>query len=150
MGLKPVSDRTPPQVGGQSGEAMSIWKLQWLDVAFSVFHVGLILFVVVGWTWRPLLRLHLAVLLMTGFSWFVLGLRYGIGYCPCTEWHWRVKYRLGEYDLPHSYIEYLLGHIGVHPNPEAVDILTVAAFFGALAVSIYRNSGSLQPGAGDS
>jgi hypothetical protein len=24
-------------------------------------------------------------------SWFGLGLFYGIGYCPSTDWHWRIK-----------------------------------------------------------
>ena len=31
-----------------------------------------------------------------------LGAVYGWGYCPCTDWHWDVKRRLGETGLPRS------------------------------------------------
>jgi hypothetical protein len=117
---------------------MSTGMLQFLDAAFSVLHTFFILFVLIGWLWNPLLRLHLAALLLTGFSWFVLGLRYGIGYCPSTEWHWRVKYRLGEYDLPHSYIEYLFRGMGVRIDADTADALTATVFFGVSALSVLK------------
>jgi len=33
---------------------------------------------------------HRASLLLTAFSWFVLGIWYGWGYCVCTDWHYMV------------------------------------------------------------
>lgn len=114
--------------------------LEWLDTSFFVFHTALILFILVGWIWKRTLKLHLAAVLLTAFSWFVLGLRYGIGFCPCTEWHWRVKMLLEEPELPHSYLKYLADTwTGKDFDPFLVDVLTFLGFFLAAALSIARN-----------
>ncbi len=87
---------------------MSDTLLQALDVFFVVFHSALILFVLFGWILRPLRTIHLIVVLLTGASWFILGLFYGIGYCPLTDWHWQVLRQLGETGLPPAYVQYIL------------------------------------------
>jgi hypothetical protein len=125
---------------------MQIWTLKWLDVALSAFHILWILFILVGWSWRPLLRFHLLALLLTGFSWFVLGLRYGIGYCPCTDWHWQIKRQLGHSDLPYSYIQFLLARAGLDLSAGTADIMTAVIFFAALALSLLRNFRGRRPG----
>jgi len=41
-------------------------------------------------------KANLILLLLTGLSWFGLGIFYGWGYCPLTDWHWKVLRELGE------------------------------------------------------
>jgi hypothetical protein len=67
---------------------------QFLNIFFFVFHTAFTLFNAVGWAFRKTRRLHLVTLLLIVFSWFILGIWFGWGYCVCTEWHWQVKLRL--------------------------------------------------------
>jgi hypothetical protein len=81
---------------------------QFLNIFFFVFHTAFTLFNAVGWAFRKTRRLHLVTLLLTVFSWFVLGIWFGWGYCVCTEWHWQVREILGFHDKSNSYIHFLL------------------------------------------
>ena len=78
-----------------------------LNVGFFVFHSAWILFNCVGWIWKRTRRWQLVTVSLTAMSWFGLGLWYGWGYCPCTDWHWNIRARLG-YDDPPSYIQLLI------------------------------------------
>ncbi len=70
--------------------------LPFLNVFFLVFHTLWMLFNCLGWAWRRTRPWHLLTLVLTAFSWFVLGWWYGsLGFCICTEWHWRVRSELG-------------------------------------------------------
>jgi len=111
-----------------------------LDRAFLVFHTALILFNLLGWAWKRTRTANLVTLLATAFSWFVLGLWNGIGYCPCTEWHWQIRQHLGDRDLPDSYLVFLLYTLTGKSVPQApVDIVASVAFFAAFAVSLVLN-----------
>ncbi|MCK5838377.1 MAG: DUF2784 family protein, partial [Bacteroidales bacterium] len=66
------------------------------DTFFIIFHTALTLFNLFGWIWQKTRKLNLIILLLTGFSWFGLGIFYGIGYCPLTDWHYRVLRKMGE------------------------------------------------------
>ncbi len=111
-----------------------------LDIAFIVFHTVLILFNLFGWTWEATRRWNLATLLATGFSWVVLGIWYGFGYCPCTDWHWQVRHELGYTNMPNSYITFLIELLtGIQISATTVDTVTGIAFGGALLLSIYVN-----------
>ncbi|MFW5797185.1 MAG: DUF2784 family protein [Spirochaetota bacterium] len=115
--------------------------LRVLDIAFVTFHTALVVFNVAGWALRPLRRANLVTLALTGLSWFGLGIFYGFGYCPFTHWHWTVLHRLGEQDLPHSYILYLMERLfGLSADPLVVDAAVVATFFVSLIVSITLNT----------
>ena len=84
--------------------------------------------------------MNLITLLLTGGSWFILGIFYGMGYCPITDWHFDVLYKLGRYPGTSSYIHYLLDRLlGVEIRESLVDILTIVFFFMALLTSIYLN-----------
>ena len=62
---------------------------------------------------------------LTALSWFGLGLRYGWGYCPFTDWHWEVRARLGHPDPP-SYIQLLIRELtGIDLGPIGADALAV-------------------------
>mgnify|MGYP000323140121 CR=1 FL=1 len=105
------------------------------DIFFIVFHGSLTLFNLTGFAWKKTRRIHVITIGMTILSWFGLGIFYGWGYCPCTEWHWQVKYRLGETDLPYSYIKYYLDKLtSVSWDPNAVDVSVV--FLGLLAFGL--------------
>lgn len=107
-----------------------------LDIGFVVFHTALVVFNVLGWTVPRLRRANLVALILTGLSWFGLGVFYGLGYCPFTDWHWMVLRRLGETDLPPGYIQYLLDRLlGISVDAALVDAAVLAGFLAALAVS---------------
>lgn len=99
------------------------------DYFFVVFHLTLTLFNSLGWIWKKTRKLNLITLLLTGGSWFLLGIFYGFGYCPLTDWHWQVLHELGIYDLPFSYLEYLAERLtGLNFQTELVDTLTLILF----------------------
>lgn len=111
-----------------------------LNIGFILFHTLLILFNLLGWIWQSTRRLHLATILLTAFSWFVLGIWYGFGYCFCTDWHWQVRRELGYTEMPTSYIKFLVELLtGIDISVTIIDVATVILFFGALIISIYIN-----------
>jgi len=113
---------------------------QLLDIFFFAFHTALILFVLLGWLSRRTRLAHFVIVLLTAFSWFVLGIWYGFGYCPCTDWHWQVRQQLGDEDLPFSYIKFLIDRLtGWDVNPDLVNVVTVAALAVVLVASTCLN-----------
>ena len=104
---------------------------QVLNAAFFVFHTAWIGVVSAGWIWRRTRPWQLIAVALTALSWFGLGLWYGWGYCPCTDWHWQVRERLG-YDDPPSYTQLLIRVVtGVDIGGPAANALTL----GVLVVS---------------
>lgn len=114
--------------------------LEFLNGFFFVFHSLLILFNLFGWIARATRRWNLALLSLTGVSWFGLGMIYGIGYCPFTDWHWRIRVALGRPDMPNSYVKFLLDSLTPWDwNSALVDAGTAVAFFLALLASLAVN-----------
>lgn len=112
--------------------------LQIIDYFFILFHGVLILFNVLGWIVPKWRFANLITLSLTALSWFVLGIWYGIGYCPFTDWHWKVRQLLGYNDSSNSYIHFLiLKTTGINLPENWVDTTTVIVFFSAFSVSIY-------------
>ncbi|MGF1668922.1 MAG: DUF2784 domain-containing protein [Balneolaceae bacterium] len=113
---------------------------EFLNVFFFLFHTVLILFNLFGWIWEKTRFFNLITLLLTLASWFILGIWYGWGYCPCTDWHWRVRHELGYYDMPSSYIKFLADTFtGFDWNALLIDSLTVGLLIIAIACSITLN-----------
>jgi hypothetical protein len=113
---------------------------QALNIFFFVFHTAVIIFNLSGWIWRKTRKANLVLLLFTAGSWFVLGIWYGFGFCPCTEWHWQVRARLGYLDMSPSYLVFLIRTLtGVEVDKSHVDIFAVAFLFSALAISVSLN-----------
>ncbi len=111
-----------------------------LNVFFIIFHTALILFNLLGWIWKTTRRWNLAILLLTAFSWFGLGIWFGFGYCPCTHWHWMVRRELGYTDMPNSYIKFLIQQLtGINLDAAVVDVGTAVLFFLAVVISFYVN-----------
>ena len=111
-----------------------------LDALFVAVHTLLVGFNTLGWAWTRTRRLHLITISATLLSWFGLGVVYGWGYCPLTDWHWQVKRALGETHLPASCMKYYLDRItGIDWSAAVVDALVIGTALGALAVSVVLN-----------
>jgi len=111
-----------------------------LDKFFFVFHSSLIIFNLFGWIWKKTRLANLVVLLSTAFSWFILGIWYGFGFCPSTEWHWQVRVKLGLYEMSSSYIEFLIESLtGLDVSRKFVDIFALIFLILALIASILTN-----------
>ena len=119
---------------------MSRIILQGIDYFFVLFHSALILFNVFGWIIPKWRFANLISLSVTAFSWFVLGIWYGIGYCPFTDWHWKVRQLLDYKDESNSYIHFLvLKIVGVNLPENWVDTTTLIVFLLAFFISIILN-----------
>jgi hypothetical protein len=119
---------------------MSFDLLKLADYFFLVFHTSLICFNLFAWIWKPLRKWHFATITLTLASWVILGFWYGLGYCPLTDWHWEVLRKLGENELPDSYIGYILKRVfGMEIKAETVDLFTLIFALLALMVSIMVN-----------
>jgi hypothetical protein len=113
--------------------------LEALNVGFFVFHTVWIGFNCVAWAWRRTRRLQLATLSLTALSWFGLGIWYGWGYCPFTDWHWQIRERLGYQDPP-SYIQLLVRELaGVDLTPAWANALALGTLIVVGALTAFLN-----------
>jgi hypothetical protein len=113
---------------------------QLANVFFFVFHIGLILFNLFGWLFKPLRKWNLITLGLTAFSWFGLGIFYGFGYCFLTDWHWAVREELGYVNTYNSYIRFLIAVVfRVELSERVVNIATAVLFFAAVIASVKVN-----------
>ena len=123
---------------------LAIYRL--LDILFVVFHTLLVGFNMLGWAWRRTRRLHLITISVTLLSWFGLGVVYGWGYCPLTDWHWDVKRALGETALPASWMKYYLDLVtGLDWSAALVDAIVIGSALGALVLSVVLNVRDARP-----
>jgi len=112
-----------------------------LDKFFFVFHSSIILFNLFGWVWKKTRLANLVLLFLTAFSWFVLGIWYGFGYCPCTDWHWQVRMKLGYYDMSSSYLKFLFETLtGLEISRPLMDVFAVVFLAAAFCLSIVLNA----------
>ena len=118
---------------------MNIYRI--IDILFVIFHTSLIIFNLFGWIWRRTRLWNLGTLVLTASSWLILGLIIGsLGYCPLTDWHFRVLERLGETDLPVSYIKYLTDRIaGIDIKESIIDKIVLWCLLGAIVISFLLN-----------
>lgn len=79
-----------------------------LNPLFHVAHIAIISFVLFGWIIPEARFAHLVLSLLTLGSWFILGRWMGEGYCPVSDWHWKIKETLGEGRPAVTYITFLL------------------------------------------
>jgi hypothetical protein len=113
---------------------------QFLNYFFFFFHTTFILFNLAGWIFPKTRKWNLATLLLTAFSWFVLGIWYGWGYCLCTDWHWDVRQQLGYHDQRNSYIHFLLLKLtGIDFNEQLVENATLVGFLLSFVMSVWLN-----------
>lgn len=115
--------------------------LKLLDLFFTIFHILLILFNLFGWIPKKTRLANLITLILTAGSWTILGIFYGLGYCPLTAWHFRILEKMGKNNLPDSYIKYLIDNFfNTDMNAYTIDILTLIFFFVAFSFSLILNT----------
>lgn len=111
-----------------------------LDLFLTLLHLLIIGFNLFGWIFPATRKLHFIFILLTGASWFILGIWFGIGYCPITDWQWQVKEKLGESNLPNSFITYMANKITGRQFSDAfIDRLVLGSFISAVLLSVYFN-----------
>lgn len=114
--------------------------LQFLDILLTFVHVAIIGFNLFGWIWPATRKAHFICVLLTAASWFVLGIWFGMGYCPVTDWQWQVKEKLGERNLPVSFIKYYADKLTrTNFSSSFIDTVTGASFAVAALLSVYFN-----------
>jgi hypothetical protein len=114
--------------------------LQAADILFTFVHIAIIAFNLFGWIWPSTRKAHLICILATAASWFILGIWFGIGYCPITDWQWQVKERLGETNLPGSFVKYVFDNMtGRSFSVDSINYITLASFGIAALLSVYTN-----------
>lgn len=114
--------------------------LHFLDVLLTILHLLIIGFNMFGWIWPAARRLHFIFILITAASWFILGIWFGMGYCPITDWQWRVKEQLGENNLPASFITYFANKItGYRFSDSFINYVTLTVFILVTLLSVYFN-----------
>ncbi|THU32977.1 DUF2784 domain-containing protein [Niastella caeni] len=111
-----------------------------VDALLTVLHLLIIGFNLFGWIFPATRKLHFIVIMLTAGSWFILGIWFGIGYCPITHWQWEVKEKLGEGNLPGSFITYFANKItGRQFTDDFVNKVTLVCFLAAVLLSVYVN-----------
>lgn len=114
--------------------------LRILDILLYSIHVIVIAVNCFFWIWKRTRKIHLVTISLTAFSWIIMGIWYGWGYCFLTDWEWYVKEQLGETDLPPSFIHYMVNNsLGLGVSEEILDLLTLWVFVVALILSVFLN-----------
>ncbi|HEX6190937.1 MAG TPA: DUF2784 domain-containing protein [Chitinophagaceae bacterium] len=114
--------------------------MKFLDIFYTLIHLAIIGFNLLGWIWPRTRKAHLIVVAATAASWFILGIWFGWGYCPVTDWQWNVKEKLGERDLPSSFITYIAEKAtGKDFSDGFVNIITLIVFLVIILITIYLN-----------
>jgi Protein of Unknown function (DUF2784) len=116
-----------------------MWN-EFLNIFFFVFHTLFSLFNMVGWAFPKTRKLHVITLSFTAFSWFILGIWYGWGFCFCTQWHWDVRHKLGLVDESNSYIHFLILKVtGINLPERMVETGTLLVFLVCFVLSVWLN-----------
>lgn len=114
--------------------------LRFIDIFFTVLHLAIIVFNLFGWIPRSTRKAHLISIVLTAGSWFILGIFFGMGYCPITDWQWRIKEQLGETALPNNFVEYFLNKVtGLRFSSQFIDLIIAVPFAVAAVLSGYVN-----------
>jgi hypothetical protein len=106
----------------------------------TIVHLAIVLFNLFGWIPKLTRKAHFISILLTAASWFLLGIFYGMNYCPFTDWQWQVKEKLGEGNLPVNFIEYFAEKIiGRDFNSQFINNVIAISFAIVAMLSVYIN-----------
>lgn len=115
-------------------------SLMVLDNLLTILHLIIIGFNLLGWIYPSTRKIHFCFAMLTLSCWTILGIWYGLGYCPITDLQWDVKTQLGEQNLPGSFIKYFADKLtGASINSDLIDALTLGFFLFAIGCSIKLN-----------
>lgn len=110
------------------------------DFLLTILHLFIIGFNLLGWIFKRTRKTHFWFAMATLGCWVILGVWFGFGYCPITDWQWHVKARLGEQNLPDSFIKYFADKVfNSNINADLVDALTLIFFLISIGCTIKVN-----------
>jgi len=110
------------------------------DILLTIVHLAIIFFNLFGWIFKATRKAHFISIILTAASWFLLGIWFGIGYCPITDWQWEVKENLGERNISDNFIEYFVEKVsGRDFDTEFINNVTAVGFTLAALLSVYVN-----------
>ena len=110
------------------------------DVILFWAHAVVAAYCTFGWLIPGTEKLHLLIILLVGFSWYGLGLHYGIGYCILTDWQWRVRKKMGRTPEHGSFVQLLLERAsGLRLDAHQVKIFAYIVYWLAACISVYIN-----------
>ena len=95
--------------------------LPFLNIMFDILHILLVIFIVTGWLFPDLRKMHLIVVLLTGCSWIIFGNE--LNNCILTEWHFNILRKMGIINLPDTYTQYALKRITGLAIPKTTALL---------------------------
>jgi hypothetical protein len=95
--------------------------LPFLNIMFDILHILLVIFIVSGWLFPDLRKMHLVVVLLTGCSWLIFGNE--LNNCILTEWHFNILRKMGIINLPDTYTQYALKRITGLAIPKTTALL---------------------------
>jgi len=111
-----------------------------LNAFFHLLHISIICFALLGWIFPQSRQAHFVFMLAMLGSWFILGKWMGEGYCPITDWHWKIKDAFGEGRPEGPYIHFLATRLsGLKLSSQKVDRIVVAVTFLITAISAALN-----------
>jgi hypothetical protein len=111
-----------------------------LNGLFHFFHAGIISFVMIGWIFPSLRLAHLVFMILMLGSWFLVGRWLGAGYCPITDWHWKLKDSLGEGRPKGTYFHLVLQNFTRKKlNSDAIDKGVLVATMVIAGLSLILN-----------
>jgi hypothetical protein len=111
-----------------------------LNIGFFVFHTSLITFNVIGWAWKRTRLYNLCCLFLTAASWLLMGIWHGVGYCICTDLHFKVRQALGIHDGADNYLQLLARNVlGIDPPSSLVRQVAGLVFGLCVMASIALN-----------
>ena len=114
--------------------------LQVANALFIIGHLCIIIFTLFGWIPSKTRRLHFSIVLITAFSWVVLGFWFGFGYCFFTDWNWMVRRKMGIDSDPSSFLKLMVDFLtGTDVDAVLIDAATAATFALIFTVSVYLN-----------
>ncbi len=124
--------------------AVSLTRPTWVghlvNFIFHGLHVIVIVFTLFGWAWRVTRPANLILILLTLGSWYILGHWFGEGYCPLTDWHWKVRRKMGISEISDSYVKLVFDRVtGKSLDPRMINDLTLVLTLVSGTVSLVMN-----------
>lgn len=117
----------------------SALTLNIVDGLLTSAHLVVIAINVLAWIPKATRVLHRVVFGLTIVSWFVCGYWKGWGYCFLTDIQWSVKRTLGERDVPHSFIDYVLQkYLGLNWPATVIDTGVLSIFVILLCIFVWQ------------
>lgn len=93
-----------------------------------------------AWMHKSTRKLHLYILTLTLFSWFIMGYFYGWGYCLLTEWHWDVLQAMGDRPNQNAFVQYFFERIfNLSVSNKFSDNITIAGLIFGVSGALYVN-----------